>query len=98
MPVTALRIREKDKTVYLQVETQPDPENGEQIIVVFKRMDETFQVQDGADQGVDERSEQAYHTALRIEAATKKQLITSHSTDPEWNPEGYSKSLEDGQR
>jgi hypothetical protein len=89
MPVTALRIKEKDKTIYLQVETQPDPDVEGQIVVVFRRMDNTYQVSDGADQGVDNRTEEEYHTALRKEAAEKNQLITSHSTDPEWNPEGY---------
>jgi hypothetical protein len=39
--------------------------------------------------------EEEFHTDLRKEAAAKKQLITSHSTDPEWNPEGYTKNLED---
>ena len=36
-----------------------------------------------------------FHKEIRVFAAKKKQLITSHSTDPEWNPEGYSKNLND---
>ena len=95
MPVTALKIEEKDKTIYLQVETQPDPDKEDQIVVVFKRMDEKFQVQDGADQGVDTRTEEQYHKALRKEAAKKNQLITSHSTNTEWNPKDYVKNLEE---
>lgn len=43
---------------------------------------------------VDEK-EDIFHTEIREMAAQKEQLITSHSTDPEWNPEGYSKNLED---
>ena len=41
-----------------------------------------------------ERSEEEFHTELRKAAAEKEDLITSLSTDPEWNPEGYSKSLD----
>ena len=58
-------------------------------------MDETFTFRAGKDQGVDVRSEEDYHTELRLAAAIKDQLITSHSTDPEWNPEGYVKNLEE---
>lgn len=39
--------------------------------------------------------EEEFHKDLRAKAAERKQLITSHSTDPEWNPEGYSKNLGD---
>jgi hypothetical protein len=95
MPVTALVIKDKKKITYLQVETQPDQENENQIIVVFKRMDPTFEFSDGADQGVDTRTEEKYHKELRKAAALKNQLITSHSTDPEWNPKGYVKNLDD---
>ena len=42
-----------------------------------------------------ELSEEEFHRSIRKEAAKKEQLITSHCTDPEWNPEGYSKNLED---
>ena len=38
-------------------------------------------------------SEEEFHRKLRTQAAEKNQLITSHSTDPEWNPEGYVKNL-----
>jgi hypothetical protein len=34
-----------------------------------------------------------FHKDLRKKAAEHNQLITSHSTDPEWNPEGYTKNL-----
>lgn len=38
-------------------------------------------------------SQEEFHKKLRDQAAEKDQLITSHSTDPEWNPEGYVKNL-----
>ena len=39
-------------------------------------------------------SEKEFHINLRLQAAKAKELITSHSTDPEWNPENYIKNLE----
>ena len=93
MPITSLIIKDKKKITYLRVETQPDPENTNQIIVVFKRMDSTFEFADGNDQGVDTRTEEKYHKELRKAAAKKNQLITSHSTNPEWNPKGYVRNL-----
>ena len=43
-------------------------------------------------------SEEAFHKDLRKQAADHGQLITSHSTDPEWNPEGYVKNLEEDEQ
>jgi len=40
-------------------------------------------------------TEEQYHILLRLGASEAGQLITSHSTNPEWNPKGYSKNLED---
>jgi hypothetical protein len=40
-------------------------------------------------------SEETFHKKLRIEAALREHLITSHSTNPEWNPENYSKNLDE---
>jgi hypothetical protein len=42
-------------------------------------------------------TEEEFHTDLRKQAAERNQLITSHSTDAEWNPEGYTNNLEDTQ-
>jgi len=42
-------------------------------------------------------TEEEFHKDLREQAAKVDQLITSHSTDPEWNPEGYVKILKDGE-
>ena len=39
--------------------------------------------------------EKEAHVNLRKNAARDGVLITSHSTNPEWNPENYSKSLND---
>lgn len=39
-------------------------------------------------------SEEEFHKDLRKQAAEHKHLITSHSTDPEWNPENYVRTLD----
>lgn len=90
MALTALKIDTKEGTRYVQLETI-EGDNG--IIVHWISCDENF-VPDGAkDASADKRTEEEYHTQLRIESAKRGQLITSHSTNPEWNPEGYSKNL-----
>ena len=99
MPVTAIIIDDKNinQKKYIKITTQPKEGDEEGIHVVFADMDETFEFFQGQDQGTDLRSEEEYHTELRVAAAIKNQLITSHSTNPEWNPEGYVKNLdEDG--
>lgn len=95
MPVTSLIITDKDTKRYLRVTTQPNADD-EGVIVVFNEMNETFEESKGSDQGIDKRPEEQYHKELRLAAAIKNQLITSHSTDPEWNPEGYIKNLDNG--
>jgi len=95
MATTSIIVDDKNINTkkYIQITTQPK-EGEAGIIVAFFDMDETFEFNQGADQGSDLRSEEEYHTELRKAAAEKNQLITSHSTNPEWNPEGYVKNLD----
>ena len=39
-------------------------------------------------------NEESYHKKLRLEASKYNHLVTSHCTNPEWNPENYSRNLE----
>ena len=96
MATTSLIVDDKNinEKKYIQITTQPKEGDEEGIIVAFFDMDETFEFNQGADQGSDLRTEEDYHIELRITAAEKNQLITSHSTKPEWNPEGYVKNLD----
>ena len=92
--MTSLIIVDKNinEKKYIQIITQPD-ENKGGLIVIVEDMDMTFGFKQGSDIGVDPReSEEEYHTELRAMAAEKGQLITSHSTNPEWNPEGYKRN------
>ena len=99
MAMTSIIVDDKNinQKKYIQITTQPKEGDEEGIIVVFQDMDETFEFYQGSDQGSDLRTEEDYHTELRIAAAIKNQLITSHSTNPEWNPEGYVKNLDNGE-
>jgi hypothetical protein len=96
MPLTSLIIKDGDTERYLQVSTEPNPE-ASGVIVIFNEMNEDFTESKGSDQGIDARDDKQYHMELRLAAAIKNQLVTSHSTDPEWNPEGYIKNLDNGE-
>jgi len=89
MALTALIIPTSNGERYLQVETI-EGDNG--CIVHWFGCDENFQHIGEADASADKRSEEQFHVELRKAAAEKEQFITSHSTNPEWNPEGYTKN------
>jgi hypothetical protein len=38
--------------------------------------------------------EERWHRELRADAAKRNQLITTLSTNPNWNPKGYKKGLD----
>jgi hypothetical protein len=93
MALTSLIIPKKEgNKQYLQVETI----QGEKGIVIhWFGCDDKFEHTGKADASADRRSEEEFHKGLRASAAEKEQLITSHSTHPEWNPEGYVKNLKE---
>jgi hypothetical protein len=79
----------------LQIVTQPHPEDENKIAVLFHECDEELKPTSKVDIGSDDRDHETYHRELRKAAAEKNELITSHSTDPEWNPEGYVFTLDE---
>jgi hypothetical protein len=88
MALTSIIIPTAEGSKHLQVETIPG-DNG--VIVHWYGCDENFQHIGEADASADKRSEEEFHVELRKAAAEKGQYITSHSTNPEWNPEDYTK-------
>jgi len=93
MALTSLIIpRKGNDNQYLQVETIAG-EKG--IVIHWYGCNNEFEHTGKADASADKRSEEEFHKGLREAAAKKDQLITSHSTHPEWNPEGYVKNLND---
>lgn len=91
MAMTALMIETDTDVKYIQIATSL---LNDILLVEVRDCDSEFKPTGKADLSVDEREEEQYHTELRKESAKRNQLITSHSTDPEWNPEDYEKRLE----
>jgi hypothetical protein len=86
MALTSLIISLPEGKKYLQIETL-EGDNG--VIVHWISCDENFNPLGPKDASADRRTEEQFHRQLRAESAKRDQLITSHSTNPEWNPEGY---------
>lgn len=100
MPVTGLRLpNNKGGFTNVHVITAPldvivDGEQQYKISVSFNECDEDFKHTGRADVTTDIRDEETFHRGLRAAAAEEGQLITSQSTNPEWNPEGYTKNYD----
>lgn len=90
MPITSIITKEGVK---LRFETTPVEETSE-VVVEVRLCDENFMPELGKDlqRYATPDSEEDFHIKLRSEASKVNQLITSHSTHPEWNPEGYVKN------
>ena len=88
MAMTALMITRENDIKYIQVATSI---LNDILLIEVRDCDSTFKPTGKVDLTLDEeeREEEQYHTELRKASARLKQLVTSHSTDPEWNPEGY---------
>ncbi len=95
MPITSVIAKLPSGEKYLQIVTQAHPEDENKIAVLFQECDKDFMPIGGSDAGSDNRDEETYHKELRKQAAEKGELITSHSSNPEWNPENYKLNLED---
>ena len=84
MATTALKIVKDGAAVRSKFMTV---DNGEHLDVDIYHCDQEFNPIGQPMQGVDERSEEDYHKALRKEAQAKGQFVPEESTNPEWNPE-----------
>jgi hypothetical protein len=104
MPITILQLREEGpllafETINNQIDfkntellKQEGLEEGDLVIakyLVDKNMNPVSEKQ----YAIAKCTEEEFHSELRVQAAEKKHLITSHSTDAEWSPENYSKNL-----
>lgn len=67
----------------------------EDLIIAKYIVNENLEPLSNKQYSVVESTEEDFHKNLRRQAAEHKHLITSHSTDAEWNPEGYTKNLSD---
>jgi len=57
-------------------------------------VDKSLRSQGMVNRHVIDDTEEKYHKTLREEASKAEALITGYCTNPEWNPEGYSKNIE----
>ena len=67
-------------------------ESKDGLIVEVYVCDADFKVMGEPKRFISEIPEEEFHKELRTKAAKHEHLITSHSTDPDWNPEGYVKN------
>jgi hypothetical protein len=97
MAVTGLRIEQEEGTQNMLVSTMPfeaELEGGhtkEGIAVDWQVVDDDLKPIGEPEKTAHERTEEEFHKTLREEAAKAGHLITGWSSDPEWNPEGYTK-------
>jgi hypothetical protein len=101
MAITLIRKKQDSSWANLMFQTKQEiaeKENGEEgarpmLLGTVTIVDDNLQKKSDPIPVEISSSEEEFHVKLRIEAAKRNQLITSHSTDPEWNPEGYTKNL-----
>lgn len=91
MAATLLRINRRDEYLNLFIQTQVTEDDAICIVTI---VDNNLKVIDGPTNYDLLEEEAVFHTKLRHAAAEKGELITSHSTNPEWNPENYIKTLD----
>ena len=91
MAATLLRVNQRDEYLNLFIQTQVTDDDQ---TVVINIVDNDLKVIDGPVYQDLLQEEAVFHTELRKKAAENGDLITSHSTNPEWNPEGYTKTLD----
>jgi hypothetical protein len=106
MPITVLQLKENGLLLAFEtINNQIDFKNKEllkeegleedDLVIAKYLVDEKMRPVSDKKYSVAKSTEEEFHTELRVQAAEKKHLITSHSTDAEWNPEGYIKNLND---
>jgi hypothetical protein len=106
MPITVLQLKENGPLLAFEtINNQIDFKNKEllkeegleedDLVIAKYLVDAEMRPESDKKYSVAKSTEKEFHTELRVQAAEKKHLITSHSTDAEWNPEGYIKNLND---
>jgi hypothetical protein len=104
MAITVIKKIDNKKSVILMFRTikttvETETEGIKKVILgTVVVADETLKALSDAVKIEISRTEEEYHTELRRLAAKANQLITSHSTNPEWNPGEYKKHIKDGNK
>lgn len=100
MPITTLQIPREGKEILLVFQTDEaihslEDELGNKLCVKIYEANAILQPQSKPSYEYFNQSEEDFHKTIRRAAADEQHLITTHSTDPDWNPEGYSKKLKE---
>lgn len=100
MPITTLQLPREGKEILLVFQTDDsihslEDELENKLCVKIFQSNEILQPQDKPVYEYFNQSEEDFHKTIRRAAADEQHLITSLSTDPEWNPEGYIKNLKE---
>ena len=91
MAATLLRVNQRDEYLNLFIQTIVTDDDA---VVKTSIVNNNLEMIDGPLLQDLTQEEATFHIELRKQAAEHGDLITSHSTNPEWNPEGYTKTLE----
>lgn len=102
MPITTLQIPKDKKKILLVFQTDEaihslEDELENKLCVKIFESNEILQPQNEPVYEYFNQTEEDFHKTIRRGAADEQHLITTLSTDPEWNPEGYTKELEENE-
>jgi hypothetical protein len=98
MAVTLLKITRNNVDFLVMHKTRLifDDSNPQEHIylLTINLVNEKLEPQDkGIRYDITDKTEETYHRELRQLSSERNQFITSHSTNPEWNPENYINNL-----
>ena len=88
----AITLIQKHKNLFLMMTTYPELSE-EELMFQVALVDKKLKPLSPPISYSSEETEEVLHKKLRAVASEVNTLITSHSTNPEWNPEGYIKNL-----
>lgn len=83
MALTSIHIKWKDTDQYLQFITEQFPTG---LYVRVQSCNEKWVPVGSASETTDDRKEEFFHRALRLESQARGTFVPQYSTDPEWNP------------
>lgn len=96
MALTLLRkiVDNKIRNIVFKTETVK-VDNLDKLVCRMYMTDDTLKTQTNAIPYEIDILEEKFHKDLREKSAKYNHLVTSHSTNPEWNPVGYKRTLND---
>ena len=94
MGITVTKTKTGELLRFKTFMTEQTEEHKPYLVVQIDNVDEKLNIKAKGYAYTVESSEENFHKKLRVDSSRVNSLITSHSTNPEWNPENYTKNLE----